>query len=64
MFVCKILIGVLVEHKWENAMTIDKKSWGFRREAKLADILTFEELIGQLVSTVSCGGTLVKNQSL
>jgi alpha-L-fucosidase len=37
-------------------MTIDKHSWGFRREAKLADILTYEELIGQVVSTISCGG--------
>jgi alpha-L-fucosidase len=40
-------------------MTIDKHSWGFRREAKLADILTFEELIDQVVSTVSCGGMKV-----
>ena len=22
--------GVLQQHKWENAMTIDRQSWGFR----------------------------------
>jgi hypothetical protein len=57
-------IGVLQKHKWENAMTIDKHSWGFRREAKLADILTYEELIEQLVSTVSCGGLSIHPQKL
>ena len=38
--------------KWENAMTIDRHSWGFRRDANLKDYLSIEELIGQLVSTV------------
>lgn len=51
-------------HKWENAMTIDKHSWGFRREAKLADILTYEELMDQVVSTVSCGGMMIKKQNV
>nr|CAI5834764.1 unnamed protein product [Callosobruchus analis] len=53
--------GVLQKHKWENAMTIDKKSWGFRREAKLSDFFTIEELLYQLASTVSCGGNLLMN---
>ncbi|XP_059468911.1 alpha-L-fucosidase isoform X2 [Neocloeon triangulifer] len=53
--------GVLQPHKWENAMTIDKHSWGFRREAKFTDILTYEELIEQIVSTVSCGGNILVN---
>lgn len=38
--------------KWENAMTIDRHSWGFRRDAKLKDYLGIEELIMQLVTTV------------
>nr|CAI5834768.1 unnamed protein product [Callosobruchus analis] len=42
-------------------MTIDKKSWGFRREAKLSDFFTIEELLYQLASTVSCGGNLLMN---
>ena len=38
--------------KWENAMTIDEKSWGFRADAPLRDYLTIEELIETLVETV------------
>ena len=33
-------------------MTIDRRSWGFRRETNLKDYLSIEELIKQLVSTV------------
>ncbi|KAH0535268.1 alpha-L-fucosidase [Cotesia glomerata] len=53
--------GVLQKHKWENAMTIDKKSWGFRRNAALSEYLTTSELIKELVITVSCGGNLLMN---
>ncbi|XP_071112652.1 alpha-L-fucosidase-like [Haliotis cracherodii] len=53
--------GVLQPRKWEDAMTIDKKSWGFRREAVLDDYLTMEEIIAVLVETVSCGGNLLIN---
>ncbi|XP_052223787.1 alpha-L-fucosidase-like isoform X2 [Dreissena polymorpha] len=53
--------GTLQKHKWENAMTIDKYSWGFRREARLADMLSMEELLSEVVSTVSCGGNILIN---
>lgn len=33
-------------------MTIDKISWGFRREAVVSDYLTIEELLGELVTVV------------
>ncbi|KAJ8950182.1 hypothetical protein NQ314_008035 [Rhamnusium bicolor] len=53
--------GILQSHKWENAMTIDIASWGFRREAKLADYYTPLDLISQIASTVSCGGNILIN---
>ncbi|GAB0097893.1 Alpha-L-fucosidase [Sergentomyia squamirostris] len=53
--------GVLQPHKWENAMTIDRVSWGYRLEASLSDFLTSHDLISELASTVSCGGNLLVN---
>ncbi|XP_071115108.1 alpha-L-fucosidase-like [Haliotis cracherodii] len=53
--------GVLQKHKWVNAMTIDKKSWGFRRNAPLSDYLTIEELVETLAKTVSCNGNMLMN---
>lgn len=42
-------------------MTIDKKSWGFRRNAAFAEYYTLEGLVRELVTTVSCGGNLLMN---
>jgi len=53
--------GVLQPHKWENAMTIDKESWGYRRNMRIEDCLTPEQLLTQLVETVSCGGNILVN---
>ncbi|KAI8796380.1 alpha-L-fucosidase [Biomphalaria glabrata] len=53
--------GKLVGHKWEKCMTLDKYSWGFRANAKLQDILTIEELLSEIVSTVSLGGNILIN---
>ena len=59
----KILIspGTLQPHKWENCFTIDRKSWGFRRNAALNEYFTATELISELVKTVSCGGNFLLN---
>lgn len=53
--------GALQTHKWENAMTLDKHSWGFRRDAALHDYKSTEEMIANLAQTVSCGGNLLIN---
>lgn len=44
--------GKLQNHKWENAMTLDKVSWGFRRNMKMSDILTMDELLATIASTI------------
>ncbi|XP_064607689.1 alpha-L-fucosidase-like [Liolophura sinensis] len=53
--------GVLQSHKWENAMTIDKTSWGFRRDNFLSDYFSMDDLTQLLAETVSCGGNLLMN---
>ena len=37
-------------------MTLDQQSWGFRRNAKIEDYLTPNQLIHTLIETVTCGG--------
>uniref|UniRef100_A0A182RTY3 alpha-L-fucosidase n=1 Tax=Anopheles funestus TaxID=62324 RepID=A0A182RTY3_ANOFN len=44
-----------------KAMTIDRKSWGHRANARLEDFVTTDELIGEIATTVSCGGNILIN---
>jgi len=53
--------GKLVEKKWENALTVDKTSWGLNRNASYADYLTTKELLDELVETVAFNGNMLLN---
>jgi len=53
--------GELQEHKFENAMTIDKVSWGYRRNINMSTIMTMDEMVFEIVSTVSCNGNILIN---
>ncbi|XP_041977580.1 alpha-L-fucosidase isoform X2 [Aricia agestis] len=53
--------GKLQNHKWENAFTVDRQSWGYRRNLQLQDVMTTSELLKEVVSTVSCGGNALIN---
>ena len=47
-----IISGKLFPHKYENAMTVQKTSWGYIRNTDISGYLTIEELLYELVSTV------------
>lgn len=53
--------NLLPKHKWESAISLDRKSWGFRRELSLDDLLTTQELIEHLLKTISYGGNILIN---
>jgi len=53
--------GVLQERKWENAFTLDKTSWGHRESSNFSEYMTTQELIKEIVTTVSCGGNVLVN---
>merc|ERR1712080_717147 len=53
--------GTLQKHKWENCFTLDRGSWGYRREAKVSDYLSIEELLSTVINTVSNGGNALIN---
>jgi len=52
--------GEIQEHKFENAMTIDK-TWGYRKDIQMKDIKTPEYMIEQIVRTISCNGNILMN---
>ncbi|KAK9498474.1 hypothetical protein O3M35_003107 [Rhynocoris fuscipes] len=53
--------GSLQNHKWENAMTLDRNTWGFVRTSTLKDYLSIHELIQTMVETISYGGNILIN---
>lgn len=41
-----------MKRKWENCMTIDKESWGYRRNVRAEQYHTMDELTEILAQTV------------
>jgi len=53
--------GKLLPYKWENALTIDAHSWGFRRNGTYEEYLSTENFIHELIETVAFGGNMLLN---
>jgi alpha-L-fucosidase len=53
--------GTLQKRKFENAMKLDGPSWGYRRDMKLSDIISIEQLLQTIVTTISCNGNILIN---
>jgi len=51
----------LLEHKWENAFTLDRNSWGYARNDDLTHYLNITEVLYEVVSTVAYGGNALIN---
>ena len=47
-----IYVGKLINHKYENAMTIQKTAWGYIRNTDISGYLTIHDLLYELVTTV------------
>ncbi|XP_020838743.1 tissue alpha-L-fucosidase-like [Phascolarctos cinereus] len=51
----------LPKRKWEMCTTLDKRSWGYRRNMDSNEVLTDLEIIEELVFVVSLGGNYLLN---
>uniref|UniRef100_UPI00358EBB10 tissue alpha-L-fucosidase-like isoform X2 n=1 Tax=Myxine glutinosa TaxID=7769 RepID=UPI00358EBB10 len=52
---------ILQHHKWESCTSVDKHSWGYRRDMSYFDLMTPSNIIADLMRTVSCGGNYLLN---
>ena len=53
--------GHVLQHKFEDAFTIDRSSWGYRRTMNIADVKNIEDLIAEIVAVISCNGNALVN---
>ena len=53
--------GALQTRKWEDALTIDKSSWGWNRNATISDYMSVKEVVDMLVETVAFNGNVLLN---
>jgi len=52
---------ILLQHKWENAFTIDGGSWAYSRMSNLSQYLNLTTILYELVSTIAYGGNILIN---
>lgn len=53
--------GQLPKHKWEKCTSVDTRSWGYRRNMRLSELMDLPSIIGDLVRTVALGGNYLLN---
>jgi len=53
--------GKLLPHKWENALTVDRSTWGYDRSAPYEDYLPTEYFIHSLAQAIAFGGNMLLN---
>ncbi|KAE8282188.1 Tissue alpha-L-fucosidase [Larimichthys crocea] len=53
--------GELPKHKWEKCQSLDKHSWGYRRDMKMSEVMDLPSVIEDLVYTVALGGNYLLN---
>ncbi|XP_034560129.1 tissue alpha-L-fucosidase-like [Notolabrus celidotus] len=53
--------GRLPDHKWEKCQSIDKRSWGYRRNMKLSEVMDLPSIIKDMVYVVALGGNYLLN---
>ncbi|XP_043854092.1 LOW QUALITY PROTEIN: tissue alpha-L-fucosidase [Dromiciops gliroides] len=51
----------LPKHKWEMCTTLDKKSWGYRRDMDSTDVMTDVEILSNILQVVCLGGNYLLN---
>ncbi|XP_012666840.1 tissue alpha-L-fucosidase [Otolemur garnettii] len=51
----------LPSHKWEMCTSIDKLSWGYRRNMVISEVVKESQIIKELIQTVSLGGNYLLN---
>ncbi|MCJ8746181.1 hypothetical protein PDJAM_G00138940 [Pangasius djambal] len=49
------------KHKWEKCNSIDRSSWGYRRNMRLSELMDLPTIIKDLVFTVAYGGNYLLN---
>ncbi|XP_032901208.1 tissue alpha-L-fucosidase-like [Amblyraja radiata] len=53
--------GELENHKWEMCTSIDKRSWGYRRNMMMSDVMDLPSLLTNLLDTIAYGGNFLLN---